>query len=266
MLVLLLSPVPMVRGFGLLLVVGVVIAFLCALTAGSAALVLAGRRAREERTCRPRAVRVPPCACACAARALAPPGGARASCCWRTRSIASWQGSRWCRPRAGRDACSCVGLALAVLGWGLDTQTHVETDITKLVPQNLESLQNLNALERATGVGGELDLMVSAKDLTKPATIEWMSTYESAVLKRFGYSPTRGCGQARVCPAFSLPDLFAGSAATTGAGTTSAAASGRPADRARHRDARLRRPPRRSSRRPMCGTCSTRSRRTSPRT
>ena len=44
MLVLLLSPVPMVRGFGLLLVVGVVIAFICALTAGSAALVLADRR------------------------------------------------------------------------------------------------------------------------------------------------------------------------------------------------------------------------------
>jgi hypothetical protein len=44
MLVLLLSPVPMVRGFGLLLVVGVVIAFLCALTVGSATLVLADRR------------------------------------------------------------------------------------------------------------------------------------------------------------------------------------------------------------------------------
>ena len=82
----------------------------------------------------------------------------------------------------------CVGLALAVLGWGLDTQTHVETNIEKLVPQNLESLQNLDALERATGVGGQLDLMVSAKDLTKPATIEWMSSYESAMLKRFGYS------------------------------------------------------------------------------
>ena len=52
--------------------------------------------------------------------------------------------------------------------------------------------------------------MVSAKDLTKPAVIEWMSSYEGAVLKRFGYSSTRGCGKARVCPAFSLPDLFQG--------------------------------------------------------
>ena len=39
-LVLLLSPVPMVRGFGLLLVIGVVVAFLVVLIAGSAALAL----------------------------------------------------------------------------------------------------------------------------------------------------------------------------------------------------------------------------------
>ena len=42
--VLLSSPVPMVRGFGLLLVVGVALAFVCALGVGSAALVLVGQR------------------------------------------------------------------------------------------------------------------------------------------------------------------------------------------------------------------------------
>ncbi|MGH2913160.1 MAG: MMPL family transporter, partial [Solirubrobacteraceae bacterium] len=101
-----------------------------------------------------------------------------------------------------------IGLALAVLGWGLDTQTHVQTDIAKLAPQSLSSLHNLTALERATGVGGEIDLMVSSSALTKPATIEWMTRYESMVLKRFGYSSSSGCGHARLCPAFSLPDLF----------------------------------------------------------
>jgi uncharacterized protein len=200
MLVLGLSPVPMVRGFGLLLAVGVVIAFLCALTVGSAALVLAERRAPGRR--------------------------------WAldTGLGAAWRGAREllvdnpvnrfvltvalvkAPRRPGR--ILCAGLVLAVLGWGLDTQTQVQTNIEKLVPQNLQSLQNLSALERATGVGGQLDLLVSAKDLTKPATIEWMSSYERAMLKRFGYSSTRGCGQARLCPAFSLPDLFAGAATT----------------------------------------------------
>src|SRR5262249_31048879 len=41
-----------------------------------------------------------------------------------------------------------------------------------------------------------------------PAVVKWMTSYQSAVLKRFGYSAKRGCGQAELCPAFSLPDLF----------------------------------------------------------
>ena len=47
LLVLVLSPVPTVRGFGLLLVAGIAIAFLCALTVGSAALALQARRGRR---------------------------------------------------------------------------------------------------------------------------------------------------------------------------------------------------------------------------
>lgn len=208
MLVLLLSPVPMVRSFGLLLVVGVAIAFLCALTAGAAVLALV--RADGDAT-----------------RGASTAGvqtlvGSHLSAAWRGARelvldnppvrLLSRTALVGAVRRPGR--VLGVGLALAALGWGLDTQTKVETDITKLVPQNLSSLQNLNVLERATGVGGEIDVMVSGADLTKPSTIEWMSAYESAVLKRFGYSATHGCGVARLCPAFSLPDLFAGQSAT----------------------------------------------------
>ena len=209
MLVLLLSPVPMVRNFGVLLVVGVVIAFACALTAGAAVMVLGQARADSS-----------PEAAATGAHSLL---GARLAAAWRGArelvlenplvrllSRAALVGAV---RRPGR--VIGIGLVLAALGWGLDTQTRVETDITKLVPQNLSSLQNLNTLERATGVGGEIDVMVSGKDLVKPATIEWMSAYESAVLKRFGYTATRGCGVARLCPAFSLPDLFGGGQAAT---------------------------------------------------
>jgi predicted RND superfamily exporter protein len=198
MLVLTLSPVPMVRGFGLLLVCGVIVAFVCALTAGAAALTLAGRGA-QVRDGRPRELL-----------------GGRVAQAWReagellrenplTRFVSQVALVAAIR-RPGR--VLAAGLALAALGWGLDTQTHVETDITKLVPQNLSSLEGLNALERTTGVGGEIDLMVSSSALTKPATIEWMSAYEQRVLKRFGYTTSRGCGKAQLCPAFSLPDLF----------------------------------------------------------
>jgi predicted RND superfamily exporter protein len=200
LLVLLLSPVPMVRGFGLLLVVGLALAFACALTAGSAAMALSGRGADS--------------------------GGWGAGRLSVLSSLAAaWRGageiladnpltrgvSRLALEGAVRrpGRVLAIGLALAALGWGLDTQTSVQTDIAKLAPQNLSSLRNLTALERATGVGGEIDLMVSSRSrLTDPATIEWMSRYEAAILARFGYSESRGCARAQLCPAFSLPDLF----------------------------------------------------------
>jgi predicted RND superfamily exporter protein len=101
-----------------------------------------------------------------------------------------------------------IGFAVAVAGWGLDTQTRVESDIQKLVPQDLPALRDLDALQRSTGVGGEVDVVIEGADLTRPQVLAWMIRYQSGVLKRYGYSPTRGCGRAEICPAFSLPDLF----------------------------------------------------------
>jgi hydrophobe/amphiphile efflux-3 (HAE3) family protein len=204
MLVLLLSPVPMVRGFGVLLVGGVAIALLCALSAGAAVVSLSAGSAVS---------------------------GGRVGAIAEGSLAAAWRGARellrdnpltrlvshaalvGAVRRPGR--VLGVGLALAALGWGLDTQTKVQTDITKLVPQNLGSLQNLNTVEQITGVGGEIELMIAGNDLTKPSTIEWMINYQKTVLARFGYSPARGCAHARLCPAFSLPDLFEGQASAS---------------------------------------------------
>ncbi len=201
MLVLLLSPVPMVRGFGVLLVVGVAIALLCALSVGAAAISLSAPVA---------AAGAPRLGGGLATRVLAPAWrGARELVAdnplTRLISSAALVGSV---RHPGR--VLGVGLALAALGWGLDTQTKVQTDITKLVPQSLGSLQNLNTVEQVTGVGGEIELMIEGNDLTKPATIEWMIGYQKQVLARFGYSSAKGCSKARLCPAFSLPDLFEG--------------------------------------------------------
>ena len=92
-----------------------------------------------------------------------------------------------------------IGLALALAGWALDTQTSVQTDITKLVPQNLGSLQALQTLERTSGVGGEIDLLVSGKNVATPATIEWMSSYERGVLSHFGFSSSHPLREGARC-------------------------------------------------------------------
>jgi len=228
-LALLLSPVPMVRGFGELLIVGIAVALGCALSAGSAAMALSRRR--EDRVVaggqRPERWRAPSLGALGAsargageilgdARAgIASPAGSAAR-----RSIAA------AARRPGR--VLMVGLLLAVLGWVADTQTPVQSDITKLVPSNMPALRDLRTLERVTGVSGEIDVVVHARNVATPSTIGWMTKYENALLSHFGYVEAKGCSRATLCPALSLPDLFcSGTQASTGScgGLTTSAIS-----------------------------------------
>lgn len=192
-LVLLLSPVPMVRGFGVLLIVGIVVAFVLALAGGTAAMVLADRRT-------PR-----------------PPGR-------RRLPRVDVRGSRpvlAVRRGAGRISTGALGLAqrrpgrvllvafvLAVAGWAADTQLKVQTEILQLVPQNDASVRDLKRLQEQTGVAGQVDVFVTGDNVGRAATIAWLGDLQRKVLAKYGYSTARGCGEAAICPAFSLPDLF----------------------------------------------------------
>jgi hypothetical protein len=228
-LVLALSPVPMVRGFGVLLVIGVLIAFAIAITGGFAVLTLArGPRVRAPGRPRGRAVaavtrrlraswlgagEILSASCRGAVRLLprpirraaaAVPGGGRTARAW---TAAAWR-------RALVEATTRpvrvvgIGVALAAVGFLADTQTRVVSDIQRLVPADLPALRDLQTLQRNTGVSGEIDVIVSARDLTDPQVIGWMVAYQKSLLRRYRYSPLRGCGKAELCPALSLPDLF----------------------------------------------------------
>ena len=108
-----------------------------------------------------------------------------------------------------------IGVALAVLGLVVDTQTRVVSDVTKLVPQDQQALRDLRTLQRTSGVSGEIDVLVQARDLTDPRVVSWMTSFQQRILKRYGYSAAKGCGKADLCPALSLPDLFPGRDAAT---------------------------------------------------
>src|SRR3954470_1508274 len=202
-LVLLLSPVPMVRGFGLLLVLGIVLALGCALTAGFAALVrFAGPRERP--------ADLPPSFPKLRKR-LGDWGHAA-----RESRPAEWLADRSWRalhvsieqPRK----VLAIGLALAVLGWVVDTQSSVVSDVRELVPPDLQALRDVDELQDATGVSGEIDVSVQADDITKPSVVAWMTRFQRGVLKAHGYKAGARCSDTRgapeLCPALSLPDLF----------------------------------------------------------
>jgi hypothetical protein len=181
-LVLLLSAVPMVQGFGLLLIVGVGVALVMVLVAAPAALASFGSSVAG--TARP--------------RRAAPGSGSGGR---RVRSLLQTLAKR---PRAVMG----VAVVLAVAGWGLATQTGVQSDITKLVPSSMPALQHLDTLERVTGVSGEIDVVIHSGDVATPSAVAWMVGYERRVLAHFGYSAASGCSRSTLCPALSLPDLF----------------------------------------------------------
>jgi hydrophobe/amphiphile efflux-3 (HAE3) family protein len=197
-LVLLLSPVPMVRGFGLLLVLGIVLALGCALCAGFAALTRFRRppsgASPSRLGGRASALRTHPRVHAA--------GEWLADRCWRTLGVAL------SRPRR----VLAIGLAVAVVGLALDTQSEVVSDVRELVPQDLQALKDVNTLQDETGVSGEIDVTVRADDITDPQVIAWMTRFQNRVLREHGYRPGKRCTQKRaapeLCPALSLPDLF----------------------------------------------------------
>ncbi|HYP55307.1 MAG TPA: MMPL family transporter, partial [Solirubrobacterales bacterium] len=175
-----LSPTPMVREFGWLLILGIAIAFALALTAGFAALAFR-----------------------------------------RHASSGGWHGDLGSSPAACEDEephlrdrtrppgrIVLLGVALAVLGWCLGTQIGVESDIRELAPQDVQAVQDLNDVQEATGVSGELDVVVEASDLTEPAVLEWMAGFKERALEAGGYAGKNpSCLEAELCPGPALSDL-----------------------------------------------------------
>jgi predicted RND superfamily exporter protein len=211
LLALQLSPTPMVRSFGLLLLIGVGLAFLLSLTTGFAALTLrapgsAGswRRAWKPRGEGPRT------------ETLSPPAGPSPRGSHGVKPAGLPPDDRTRPPgRALSLALSHprrvlgVGLTLAVIGWGAGTQIETEADIQSLAPQNLSAVSDLNQLRDVTGVSGQLDVSVEAPDLTDPATIAWMADFKQRVLRDNGFSGENpSCLDADVCPGPALSDFL----------------------------------------------------------
>jgi hydrophobe/amphiphile efflux-3 (HAE3) family protein len=190
-----LSPVPMVRSFGLLLVLGVGLGFLIALSAGFAALGLATRPRRRGGLRAPR---------------MAHRIGERAEL-FRARS-GRRLGSIGNRALAvGISSPGRVLIAattLAVCGWIAGSQTSVVSDIRQLAPSDLPALQDVNTLQDETGVSGELNVTVQSDDITNPAVIDWMRNFQQRVLEEHHFTGATRCADAEICPAVSLTDLF----------------------------------------------------------
>jgi predicted RND superfamily exporter protein len=205
-----LSPTPMVRSFGLFLIIGVAISFLLALTAGFAVLVLrpTGSKGIGLRAWMPRGE-------GSRTEAQPPPAGPSPRGTHGMQPAGS--SPRVTRPpeRLLSLALShpqrvlAVGVTLAVIGWGVGTQIETAADVQSLAPQNLRAVRDLDQVRDTTGVSGQLDVSVEAPDLTDPATIAWMAEFKRRVLRDNGFSGENpSCLSADVCPGPALSDFL----------------------------------------------------------
>jgi len=206
-----LSPIPMVREAAVALVAGILAALAISLTAGLAALSttagsIAPRRVRLR-------IRTPS-----SAENLAAASRSASSAWRRTASLlaSAKSASRGVGRTALATAISSPGrvlvaaAVLAAVGWVAGTGTKVVSDIRQLVPADLPALESLDQLQDATGVYGELDVLVSG-DVTSPEAIAWMSEFKGRVLSQQGFDgqfPSCRAEGTGLCPGPSLADLF----------------------------------------------------------
>ncbi len=197
-----LSPVPMVRDFGWLLVAGVAIGFGLALTGGFAALGLHTRMGGGGAP--PRAGFFALRVSALAERSVRKTGR-RASPGHPLLPSGRLVGLALDHPRR----VLAIGATLAVAGWILGTQVETTTDIRDLAPQSTRAIRDLDRVQNATGVSGQLQVSVEAPDLTDPATISWMAAFKQRVLDSNGFAGRQpSCLEAEICPGPALSDFL----------------------------------------------------------
>jgi hypothetical protein len=160
---LLLSAVPAVRDFGILLALGVAILYCLALVALNALLY------RFDKT----------------------PGTAAEN---GTAPSVSQRGPRFDLGRylatvSMRSArfgplVLAAATALAMGGLAVDHMVPVETEIEKLIPANTPGVVAMNQVREATGSSSYIQFLVSADDVTSPEVVGWMAKYQTQEMQK----------------------------------------------------------------------------------
>lgn len=135
------SGVPLVRQFGLFLALGVAMSWLASVLVGLPLLSVLVRRARP-----------------------------------RPRRVPSWN---WLARPVRLPALFLLPVILAGLaGWAALSLTRVQTNPTLLLPRGSAATADANTVARQVGYAGELDLVVTGPDVTRPDAVAWMGAVE----------------------------------------------------------------------------------------
>lgn len=162
-LTLLLSAVPAVKDFGVLLAIGAAVLYAVSL------FVLNSFLYRFDRT--PRMLPTE----------AAPSRGRRLlEKDWLYLGTALPAVARWSRRHAVWVVA--VSVVLAAFGFAVDRDLNVQTDIEKLIPTSTPGVVALNKAREVVGSGIELPVLVQAPDVTAPDFVEWLARFQADTL------------------------------------------------------------------------------------
>lgn len=186
------SSVPMIRDFGFLCIIGLIMCYLSALFVGVTVLYLGEKRSGSRKF-------------KADARAEALAGeeglsGSPSSCCPSSGSLSSGSLSGSGSSNGGSaigsyvektaDFCIhkwravlAVALLLALMGNYLDSLVPVETDTKNYIPQDLPPLVDFKHMSDIYGGTDSIQFIVQADDVTDPANLKWMDDFGNYLLK-----------------------------------------------------------------------------------
>lgn len=147
-LTLLLSEMPMIKEFGLMLAVGVCIMYTVSLLLLLPVLVLRDRKGIKLRK------------------------GKKGNAV--ERGLGALAKNVIQRPKL----MLVIPVVIAIAGFSVDHKLNVESNIEKLMPQNAPALIEMNEIRQVLGSTLTLDWMVEAEDVTRPEVIKWMDTFQ----------------------------------------------------------------------------------------
>jgi len=75
-----------------------------------------------------------------------------------------------------------VAAVLAVFGFAVDQDLNVQADIEKLIPTDTPGVVALNQAREVVGSGIELPVLVQAPDVTAPSFLEWLAGFQADTL------------------------------------------------------------------------------------
>lgn len=155
-----LSPVPMIRQFGMILIIGVVACYLVSLFILLPVLYSHDRRKKAVLS------------------TAQPKGGSQAGIVERALAKLA--------PRVIRNPVLIIAVAavFTVIGVGLDSRIETETDENKYISQDLPLMKDFNDLAALSGGSTAFNILVRADDVTSLGVLGWMQELEGRLLSQ----------------------------------------------------------------------------------